>query len=122
MDEWETTWLAELRRILKPGGYAYFSVQTEDTWALLNPDHFLYQHLRHNQDKMPEWTITPELFSAPMPSEKVVFRFNDTTVYNTCTFQSKAYVQEVWSRFFTIKRILRCGHDFQDVVLMQKPA
>lgn len=122
MDEWETTWLAELRRILKPGGYAYFSVQTEDTWALLNPDHFLYQHLRHNQGKMPEWTITPELFSTPMPSEKVVFRFNDTTVYNTCTFQSKAYVQEVWSRFFTIKRILHCGHDFQDVVLMQKPA
>ncbi|WOO39839.1 class I SAM-dependent methyltransferase [Rubellicoccus peritrichatus] len=121
MDELETTWLAELRRILRPGGYAYFSVQTEDTWKLLNPDHFLYGHLLYNQANLPDWEIKPELFENPMPSEKVVFRFENSSVYNTCTFQSKAYVKEVWGRFFDIEKILYCGHDFQDVVLMRKP-
>lgn len=121
VDEWETTWLAELRRILKPGGCAYFSVQTEDTWKLLNPEHFLYRHLLYNQSNLPDWEISPALFENPMPSEKVVFRFANSPVYNTCTFQSKAYVHEVWGRFFDIEKIIYCGHDFQDVVLMRKP-
>lgn len=121
VDEWESTWLAELRRILKPGGYAYFSVQTEDTWKLLNSEHFLYGHLLHNQENLPDWEITPQLFENPMPSEKVVFKFANSAVYNTCTFQSKAYVREVWGRFFDVEKILYCGHDFQDVVLMRKP-
>lgn len=121
MDEWEDTWLAELRRILKPGGYAYFTVQTEDTWKLLNPDHFLYRHLLHNQPNLDDWTIAPELFEQPMPSDKVVFNFKNTVVYNTCTFQSKAYIERVWGRFFEVKRILKCGSDFQDVVLLRKP-
>lgn len=120
MDEWETTWLAELRRILKPGGYAWLTVQTEQTWATLNPEHFLYQHLYNNRHILAKGTVTPEMFEAPMPEDKVVFTFQNHVVYNTCTFQSIDYVKRVWGRYFEVIEFLPRGSDFQDVFLLRK--
>ncbi len=122
MDEWETTWLAELRRILKPGGYAWLTVQTEQTWATLNPDHFLFQHLYNNRHILKEGTVNAEMFAAPMPKDKVVFTFSNNVVYNTCTFQSIEYCRRVWGRYFEVVDFLPRGSDFQDVFLLRKRA
>lgn len=38
IDDLELAWLAELRRILKPGGVAYITVHTDETWRNMSPD------------------------------------------------------------------------------------
>jgi SAM-dependent methyltransferase len=121
IDEMEAAWLAELHRVLKKGGCAWFSIQSEDTWRLLEDEgHFMYGHLKYNEANMTGVTITPDLFSNPMPEEKYVFRFNNGVVYNTCVFHQRSYIAREWGKFFDVLKIINCGHDWQDVVLMRK--
>ncbi|WP_375382854.1 class I SAM-dependent methyltransferase, partial [uncultured Sphingomonas sp.] len=37
IDETETSWLLELRRIMKPGGIALLTIHNEATWKVLDP-------------------------------------------------------------------------------------
>ena len=45
IDEFETAWLAEIRRILRPGGVAYLTINSDDTWKSLEPRMPLYRRL-----------------------------------------------------------------------------
>ena len=33
----ELAWLAELRRVLVPGGFAYLTIHSEHTWRIYDP-------------------------------------------------------------------------------------
>jgi len=142
MDDLEDFWLLELNRILKPGGMAYLTIQSERVWELLSkgaqpyaiefktvdgktetrhaPGQFLFQHLRYNQHLLPDWNISEELFAAPMPTEKVVFAFNNGVVYNTCTFHTLAYIKREWGRIFDYVDFLPAASSFQDAVVLRK--
>lgn len=120
IDEYEMAWIMEMRRILKPGGVAYLTFQSEHTWGTLHEGHFLYQHLKNNESKLGGRRIVPELFSQPMPEPKMVFRFLDNNVYNTVVFTSFDYVRSRWGRCFSRLEILPGAHEFQDVALCRK--
>jgi SAM-dependent methyltransferase len=115
IDELELAWLCELRRILRPGGIAYVTVHTDYTWKLLGPNHKLYYMLI----EQPRFNLTPESFSAPMPSERLAFKWPDQ-VNNSAIFFSTDYVHRVWGRFLDVVEIIREGSDYQDVVLLRK--
>lgn len=142
VDELEGAWLMELNRILKPGGYAYITVQTERVWDILKDGEkpynitfrglegqqeirqaggiFLYQHLKSNNHILPDWDITPELFAHPMPKPKVVFRFNNGVVYNTCTFHHLDFLKSQWGKIFEWVDFFPAASSFQDAVLLRK--
>lgn len=142
VDELEGAWLMELNRILKPGGYAYITVQTERVWDMLKDGEkpyditfrgldgreevrqaggiFLYHHLKSNNHILPVWNITPELFANPMPQHKVVFRFNNGVVYNTCTFHRLDFLQSQWGKIFEWVDFFPGASSFQDAVLLRK--
>ena len=120
IDEFEMAWIMEIRRILKPGGVAFLTFQSDRTWETLNEDHFLYQHLKSNEYKLGGCRIDPGLFNRPMPREKVVYRFMDNNVYNTVVFTSSDYVRSRWGRCFNRLDLLPCAHEFQDVALLRK--
>lgn len=122
IDDFEGAWLLELRRILRPGGFAYLTTHTDHTWKILKPEHGIYNNmLTRPFTATPEVKIGPEMFQAPLPHERVVFAVKGATVYGKNVFHSTDYLRRVWGRFFEIREIYREGAYYQDVVLLRKP-
>ncbi len=119
IDTFETSWLAELRRVLRPGGLCYLTVHNEDTWVAMREldetNRLIKSMLQGGQFAMDElWQ--------PLPAERLVYRFRQTGPYRSQVFHSNAYLQRVWGRFFDIQQILPRHHQRQSVVLMTRPA
>jgi SAM-dependent methyltransferase len=121
IDEYEIAWLLELRRVLRPGGFAYLTIHSDDTWHELRPGIGAYDNLWRLRDVIPEHTISPELFQQPMPKDKTVFRWRSAEVNNTNVFLSKRWIHDVWGRFFEVLEILPQSSGYQDVVVLRKP-
>ena len=93
IDEAETQWLLELRRILKPGGLAYLSVHDEDTWLTEEP-------LRRQVASACK--LDPD---RPLPEGRTVAVWRDDDPYNCNVFHSQGYIRSVWGRFFEVLEI-----------------
>ncbi|MCH2182123.1 MAG: class I SAM-dependent methyltransferase [Mariniblastus sp.] len=119
IDTFETCWLAELRRILRPGGLAYLTVHNEATWEVLakevdNPDNRLIQSILKIDPSV------REKLQQPMPEGRTVYRFTDFGPYRAQVFHSNNYLERVWGRFFDVQEILDCHHVRQSVVVLKK--
>lgn len=111
IDEMETTWILELKRLLRPGGLLYVSIHDETTWGELREDQRLTQMIRRSSNG------SELVVGAAMPGERLAFRFTDATHYNTQTFHSSDYIRRNWGRFFEIVQIIPKGHEGQAVVV-----
>lgn len=111
IDEMETTWLLELKRLLRPGGIVYLTIHDETTWNGLKEGQLLTQMIRQSLNG------SELVVGAPMPSERLAFRFTDASHYNVQTFHSSDYVRKNWGRFFDIVQIIPNGHEAQAVVV-----
>ncbi len=121
IDHYEDSWLLEILPILKPGGTAFLTVQSDRTWHSLTETSFLYSFLKHHQDQIQDWLITPELFQAPMPKAKVVITYTNSSVYNACVFHTVEHIYRQWGRLFEVLAILPAVHGYQDGVVLRKP-
>lgn len=111
INETETTWLLELRRILKVGGVAYISIHDEATWSVHDP--LLWDTVEKFR---PDISDLKE-----MPIGKTVVTFRDDDPYNCNVFHSREYIKKVWGRFFEICEIKSRCHDKQAVVICRRP-
>lgn len=111
INETETAWLLELRRILKVGGIAYITIHDEATWK--------------NQPPMLKKQVgkyRPDIAGlVEMPEGKTVVTFRDDDPYNCNVFHSRQYIENVWGRFFEICEINSLHHDQQAVVICRRP-
>ena len=104
IDRHETAWLAELQRVLQPGGYAYITSICEDTWARMP-----------SLNTMPTLQLDPKfkaLYQAnpTMPAERLVFDFRPGTNYHYCnTFLHTDYIRRVWGKWLEIANICHLG-------------
>lgn len=120
IDTFETAWLAELRRVLRPGGMAYLTVHNEDTWEALrgeldNPQNRLVQAILK---------VSPSFASEvmnPLPDGRTVYRHTRQGPYRAQVFHSNNYLRNVWGRFFELVEILPRHHNRQTVLLLRKP-
>ena len=115
IDTFETGWLAELYRVLKPKGLCYLTVQNDDTWALLqnaNDDNGLLKRFREID---PDFD---ELLAQPIPPERKCFRYTDVGPYRALVLHSNAYLQKTWGRFFDILEIQGKAHGYMQSVLI----
>ncbi len=111
INETETAWLLELRRILKVGGVAYITIHDEATWKNQAP------MLKKQVGKYrPDIAVLVE-----MPEGKTVVTFRDDDPYNCNVFHSRQYIENVWGRFFEICEINSLHHDQQAVVICRRP-
>ena len=112
IDETETSWLLELRRIMKPGAIAIVTVHNDDTWLNLPLE------LRSVVE-----TYSPELAAMPsLPRGRSVSSWRVDDPYRCNTFHSNDYIRTQWSRIFDIKEILPLAFDAQAAVVLQKRA
>jgi len=120
IDAFELAWLAELRRILRPGGMAYLTIHTERTWNSMNPNRALYHDILIMKDYIAECRVCPEMFRSPMPRERMVLSWQTAAVNNAILFHSMDYIRNTWGRFLDVIDIQLEGHEYQDVVVMRK--
>lgn len=120
LDVFETAFLAEIRRVLKPGGLAYLTAHTEPTWEKLGEEFAadapgLSQRLK---DFDPDFVNRIKL---PLAKGRTQFRRTEIGPYRARVFHSTDYIQNVWGRFFEIEEILPLHHEKQTVILARKP-
>lgn len=121
IDTFETAWLAELRRMLKPGGIAYLTIHNEDTWDLLkdeidNPKNRLVQAMIGVDASF------AERLHSPLPRGRMIVRTTHLGPYRAQVFHSNSYIHNVWGRFFEVLEILPRHHVRQTVLVLRKPA
>lgn len=120
IDDFDFSWLCEIRRVLKKGGIFYVTIHSDDTWESLRPEDQIYKALLAMSPRIKEYAITEDFLSGPLPKDKTVFSWQADN-YNTNVFHKKDYIHREWGRFFEIREIIRGGSQYQDVVVMQKP-
>jgi len=122
LEELEVAWLLELRRCLRPGGIAYITVHTENTWSKLTPDWPIWKMILDCKKDYPELDFTPEFFrTTPMPYERMLFDLRTRALYNVNIFHHTSYLQRIWGRFFDILALLPGASGYQDVLILRKP-
>lgn len=110
INEPETSWLVELRRILRVGGIAYLSIHDEATWK--NQEDALRQTVN---------TFRPDIANAPeLPAGKSVVTFREDDPYNCNVFHSRDYIENIWGRYFEICAIKSSYLDRQAVVVCRR--
>lgn len=120
IDDLELAWLAEVRRVLKPGAFFYVTIHSERTWALMKPGIPIYDSLIHMGPHIPDYQVSEAFLKGSMPREKTVFYWDNAVNYNCNVFHHTDYVKREWGRFFDVAEIIPGGSGYQDVVLLRK--
>jgi SAM-dependent methyltransferase len=115
-EQYQDLWLAELRRVTRPGGTVVLSVHGENAF-------FEYENASRNAGGRPE-TVRDRL-----ARDGIAFIREDPWVgspfpdfYHT-TFHAPWYIFDHWSRFFTVKAFVPRGSlGHQDLVVLERPA
>lgn len=122
IDELEFAWLAELRRILKPGGFLYATIHSERTWGLMRPGVEIYDALMTTQARNTDYQVSDSFLRGPMPKEKTVLYWGEAQNYNCNVFHSTSYIEREWGRFFDVEEVVPGGSFYQDVIMLRKGA
>lgn len=120
IDEFESAWLAELSRCLRRDGLAILSIHSNDTWKMI-PQLPLLAKYTGLANHIPDYTIVPQLFEQDLPRDKTVLWWNTAPAYNCDVYYHVDYIRREWGRFFDVLDIERCGHNYQDLVVLRKP-
>lgn len=115
IEAFETAWLMELRRILRPGGIAWVTVHTERTWQQMTPGWPLYKAMADHPNFKPHLDGREEL-----PQDRVVFRWRENQFYTSNVFYTRDYLKTHWGRLLEIVEDHHRLPGFQDVVVLRK--
>lgn len=108
----QDNWLAELCRVLRPGGFAFVTTCGEGG---------VYQSRYRDLTNRPhivEKFIAEGFFDFESQSAVGVDAGRDG--YYRLVAHTRDYVMKHWSKFFTIRQIMPCYMDHQDLVILQK--
>lgn len=114
IESFETTWLTELRRILKPGGIAWLTIHSDHTLAKMRPDWPLYNAVS-THPKFVAMNAKQE-----MNSDRMIFRWHHDKSYSGNVFYRRSYIERAWGRIMKIRHYMNEFPQYQDVVILQK--
>jgi ubiquinone/menaquinone biosynthesis C-methylase UbiE len=94
INETETSWLLELRRVMKVGGIAYITILNDESWIA-------DKAIRLSAEKhRPDIAAEPKL-----PAGKTVITFREDDPYNCNVLHSNDYIRTNWGRYFEVCEI-----------------
>lgn len=114
IESFETSWLAELSRVIKPGGIAYVTIHDETSWKNMPKDWGAGYAVMNHPDFKEKWLKTG------FPGEKFVLRWDANRSYSSNVFYKLNYVKRVWGKFFRIQKVIPNGSLYQTVLVLQK--
>jgi ubiquinone/menaquinone biosynthesis C-methylase UbiE len=114
IEAFQTTWLMEFRRILKPGGLAVLTALTEQSLKAMTPDWPTYKDLC----KHPKFD--PAMMGKDHTFERLIFRHSSERSYTSVVILHSRYIESVWGRILPIKEIRHRFPRYQDAVILQK--
>ena len=115
IDAYESGWLAEISRVLAPGGHAVLTIHSEDCWENLSSRPNLLKTLSRNR------SFVASYVSPRMPAQRMVFDFSNGIEYNCNVFVSSDYVRSHWSKWLEVIDIQFRAHlGFQTAVVLRK--
>lgn len=114
IDEFETGWLLELKRILKPGGRLLATIHNDHTWEMIpNLKFRLSTEVLPNSPGYVEYRKTTD--DRP---DRAVFVHPASKLTNL--FFSNNYIREHWGSILTVDGIQDEAHNYQAMVAMTK--
>ena len=120
IDLMEDAWLLELRRITRPGGLLYLTIQNQATWNKVADRPGSLQHMLKANDVPGNLAVSEELFRAAMPQDRIVLRMSNDDIYNCNVWFTNQYIHTHWSRYFEIQHIADNAHTgYQSPVIMK---
>ncbi|MBN6740044.1 class I SAM-dependent methyltransferase [Acidithiobacillus sp. MC6.1] len=114
VESFDTTWLMELRRILRPGGIAWLTVHSDRTWQDLAPDWPLYQALH----KHPEFKALRS--QTKLTQDRTIMRWHKESSYSANVFYRESYLRQVWGRVLKFEDMVPGLPNYQDIVVLRK--
>jgi SAM-dependent methyltransferase len=114
VESFDTSWMMELQRILRPGGIAWVTIHGDRTWREINEAWPLYTPLTTHPD-YPRYEGSVEL-----PEDRLVFRWVSEASYSANVFYRYDYIRRVWGRFFDVVDIFPASPIYQDVVVLRR--
>ena len=114
IEAYDTAWLMEIKRILRPGGVAWLTIHGDRTWHEVNPNWPLYAPLTTH----PSYAKHKD--SQEIPEKRLVYRWLSAASYSANVFYRYEYIYKHWGRFFEVQQIFPCVPPFQDVVVLRK--
>ncbi|MEJ0102858.1 MAG: class I SAM-dependent methyltransferase [Bacteroidota bacterium] len=114
IETFETSWLCEIRRVLKKGGIAYVTIHDETSWENMPKDWGVGYALTNHPEFQEKW------LKEGFPNEKFVSRWQADKSYSSNVFYKIDYIRNVWGKFFNILDIIPMGSNYQTVLILQK--
>jgi SAM-dependent methyltransferase len=111
------TWIAELRRVLRPGGIAWLTVHTEYSVQHMTENWPLYKALSRH----PDYKGKEETLRCLTDRGRLIFRHRGDGSYRSNVVSDSEYLKSVWGRFFEVIEVKRAVTPFQDVFVLKKP-
>ena len=96
IDDLELAWLAEIRRILKPGAFFYVSIHSERTWERMKPGIPIYDALIQMRGHITDYQVSEAFLKGKMPREKTVLYWDTAENYNSNVFHHTDYIRREW--------------------------
>lgn len=116
IEAFETSWLMEINRILKPGGLAWITVHTDLTLKAMDANWPLFNAVNRHPQRA-ELLSTSNEFSG----DRLVLRYRNDKSYSSNVFYKREYLERTWSRFFSVLEFRHRFPRYQDVLILQKP-
>lgn len=111
IESFDTAWLMEIRRILKPGGIAWLTIHGDRTWRELLPDWPAYNPVTSH----PDYKASEEI-----PDDRLVLRWQAEKSYSANVYYKYSYIRHVWGRFLQVADIFPALPHYQDVVVLRR--
>jgi SAM-dependent methyltransferase len=116
LEAFDTSWIMEFRRILRPGGIAWLTIHGDRTWREMDPTWPVYSGLAHN----PAYAPYLDVEHAELPRDRLLFRWSPDRSYSANVFYRTDYLRETWGRLLTVRDIFPALPPYQDVIVLQK--
>ena len=114
IETFETSWLCEINRILKPGGIAYVTIHDETSWENMPKDWGVGYAIINHPEFKEKW------LAEGFPHEKFVSRWQADKSYSSNVFYKQKYIHRVWGKFMKIVDTIPMGSNYQTVMILQK--